>query len=106
MKNTIKAKNGYRINKFKDEFFGEEIRTGITSFVKVDEFTRMVRDGNECVMVCTLTPYCEFKDNELNNECFELCEVFTSVSGNQFVYWRDNEFDIDYISKVPEMYRV
>ena len=36
------------------------------------------------------------------DEMFRRCEVFTTVKGNQFIYWRDEEIDADYITKVPK----
>ena len=34
------------------------------------------------------------------NECYHVCEVFTTIKGNQFIYTRDEEIDEDYLVKV------
>ena len=44
--------------------------------------------------------YEDYKDEERQNEMFRRYEVFTTVKGNQFIYWRDEEIDADYITKV------
>ena len=38
--------------------------------------------------------------NNAGNEAARKCEVFTTVKGNQFVYWRDEEADWDLITKI------
>ena len=36
------------------------------------------------------------------NELAHKVEVFTTVKGNQFIYWRDEESDEDFITKVEQ----
>lgn len=86
MRNTIKAKYGYRVRKVVN------IDTGDEGFG--------VYDGSNLLFVGTKRPYSEYKDDERNNEMFRFCEIFTTVKGNQFIYWRDEEIDEDYITKV------
>lgn len=35
-----------------------------------------------------------------NDETAEKMEVFTTEKSNQFIYWRSNEIDADYLTKV------
>ena len=88
MKDTIKAKSGYWIGNSKAtrEEHGED--------------ARVLLDGQDVVMVCHKRTIEEYDYNKRENECFEKCEVFTTQKGNQFIYWRDNELNEDYITKV------
>ena len=87
MRNTIKAKDGYRVVKVKNIITGEE------------EYR--IDDGCNPLVVAQMRSYEDYKDEERQNEMFRRCEVFTTVDGNQFIYWRDEETDEDYITKVP-----
>lgn len=42
----------------------------------------------------------DYLEEKEGNECFNLCEVFTTQKGNQYIYWRDEEIDEDRITKV------
>ena len=86
MRDTIKAKYGYRVRKVVN------IGTG--------EYGYRVYDGSNPLFVAGKRSYSEYKDDERNNEMFHFCEAFTTVKGNQFIYWRDEEIDADYITKV------
>ena len=86
MRNTIKAKDGYRVVKVKNIITGEE------------EYR--IDDGCNPLVVAQMRSYEDYKDEERQNEMFRRCEVFTTVDGNQFIYWRDEETDEDYITKV------
>lgn len=88
MRDTIKAKDGYRIVKVKNIITGEE-------GYRID-------DGCNPLFVAQKRSYEDYKDEERQNEMFRRCEVFTTVKGNQFIYWRDEEIDADYITKVPK----
>lgn len=88
MTDTIKAKNGYRVKKVKN------IITGETAY-RID-------DGEQPLFVAQKKSREEYESNKSENEAFMVCEVFTTVKGNQFIYWRDNELDEDYITKVPK----
>lgn len=88
MRNTIKAKDAYHVVKCRNIITGEKCW-------RID-------DGSEPLFVaqqCTYEDYLYEKDD---NEMFNLCEVFTTAEGDQFIYWRDEEIDADYITKVPK----
>lgn len=88
MKNTITAKVGYWIGK----------EAGLPKTSK----RRVLLDGQDVVMLCELIPYERYVDEARDNECFEKCEVFTTQKGNQYIYWRDNELDEDYLTRVAQ----
>ena len=87
MRNTIKAKVGY-----------------VVKHLKSDPDTIRLYDGDECLFQGTLRTYEDYIDECVNgnDETAVKCEVFTTVKGNQFVYWRCEEFDEDYLTKVPD----
>lgn len=89
-RNTIKAVSpeGYNVVK---------VRNIIT-----DEIGYRIDDGVQPLFVATLRSYEDYKDEKENNECFMDYEVFTDRNGVQYIYWRDNEIDADYITKVKE----
>lgn len=87
MRDTIKAKDGYRVKKVKNIITGE-------GGYRID-------DGCNPVFVAQKRSYEDYKDEERQNEMFRFCEVFTTVKGNRFIYWRDDELDADYITKLP-----
>ena len=66
---------------------------------KFGENAKALMDGQTLVMVCKLRTLEDFEDERKGNECFELCEIFTTQKGNRYYYWRDNETDEDYITK-------
>lgn len=88
MKDTIKAKDGYRIVKVKN------IITGEVGY-RID-------DGCTPLFVAQKRSYEDYQGEKRQNEMFRFCEIFTTVKGNQFIYWRDDEVDADYITKVPK----
>lgn len=88
MKDTIKAKEEYRVVKVRNIITGEE-------GYRID-------DGAQPLFVAQKRTWEDYKDEKEQNECFNQCEVFTTAKGNQFIYWRDEEIDADYITKVPK----
>ena len=88
MRDTIKAKDGYHVVKVRNIATGEE-------GYRID-------DGRNPLFAAQKRSYEDYKDEERQNEMFRRCEVFTTVKGNQFIYWRDEEIDADYITKVPK----
>ena len=101
MKETIKAKNGYRIKKLAPEFYrGEvEIICGMTLH-KVFYNSRLLLDGNRLVMPAYMISLSD-RDREIrDNEAFYFQERFETLSGNWFEYWRDEEIDCDYLVRV------
>lgn len=88
MRDTIKAKDGYHVVKVRNIATGEE-------GYRID-------DGCNPLFVAQKRSYEDYQDEKQQNECFNQCEVFSTVRGNQFIYWRDEEIDADYITKVPK----
>lgn len=58
---------------------------------------RLLLDGDTPIMLCYKRSYSEMVEEMNDNECFELCEIF-STAKRKYAYWRDNEIDEDYIS--------
>lgn len=85
MRNTIKAKNGY-----------------IVKQLKSDPTQVRVYDGEVFLFEGERRSYEDYVEEVVNegNEMARKCEVFTTVKGNQFVYWRDEEADWDLITKI------
>ena len=88
MRSTITAKIGYRVKRVVNVITGEP--------------ALMVYDGNQPIMVAHAATVEEYTDNRENNEAFCLCEIFKTVKGNTFAYWRDEEVDGDYLTKIGE----
>jgi len=93
MRNTIKAKTGYRIR------YAQRTLEAIGSPNTIKY--AILYDGEEKVMIAELKSHTEYLAEKEDNECFNLCEVFTTEKGNQFIDWRDEELDQDYITKIP-----
>lgn len=91
MRDTIKAKNGYHVYKVRNMVTGEE-------GYRID-------DGKTPLFIAQKRSYEDYKDEERENEMFRRCEIFTTVKGNQYIYWRDEEIDEDYITKVKKIKR-
>lgn len=79
---TIKAEVGYRVSRNKE-----------------DNDLRLLRDGNDPIMIAIIMDYETFLENLFENEAFGVCEVFTTTKGNKFLYARDEEADEDYLIK-------
>lgn len=88
MRDTIKAKDGYHVVKVRN--------------IATSEEGYRIDDGCNPLFVAQKRSYEDYQDEKQQNECFNQCEVFTTVRGNQFIYWRDEEIDADYITKVPK----
>lgn len=91
MKTTINARYGYRVRTMKN--------------TETEQRLVAVYDGTELIMIATPADMDEYNYNKNYNECFEKCEVFATTKGNTFIYWRDNELDIDYVTKARPMSR-
>lgn len=89
MKDTIKAKDGFRV-----------IRLG--SRVSRMEIC-VIFDGDKPLFMAQKRSYIDYQDEKSNNECFRECEVFTTAKGSQFIYWRDEEIGEDYITKAEAL---
>ena len=59
----------------------------------------MVRDGNKDLFVAQKVSEEDYKTEKEQNEAFCFCETFTTIKEDQFIYWRDNELDEDYITQ-------
>lgn len=65
---------------------------------------RILYDGERTIMAATPRTYSDFC-NEVrkgNNESARFCECFRTAKGNTFIYWRDEETDEDFLTKVPD----
>ena len=87
MRNTIKAKVGY-----------------VVWYHKNEPNKVIVCDGDDVLFEGEKRSWEDYKDEVLDegNEMAHKCEVFTTVKGNQFIYWRDEESDEDFITKVEQ----
>ena len=86
MKDTIKAKHEYIVKYVICNIDGAEYR--------------LLYDGDEFVMAAYIMSREDHFANIEGNECYHVCEVFTTRTGKQFVYARDEELDADYLVKV------
>ena len=85
MRDTITANVGY-----------------VVRHLKNNPDTIRLYDGDELLFQGTLRTYEDYVDECVcgNDETAVQYEVFTTVKGNQFVYWRSEEFDEDYLTKI------
>ena len=85
MKNTISAKQGY-----------------IVKVRKSDPTQVAIIDGDDFLFTAERRTYEDYREEVINegNEMAHVCEVFTTIHGGQFVYWRDEEADWDLITKL------
>lgn len=93
---TIRAEVGYRVrksNKLKE--FGY--------LMGYDEPVALM-DGDKVIMLAGLRSYEDYYYEVVRSENEEavLCEVFETVNGNVFVYWRDEEAELDYLTKLEK----
>lgn len=91
---SIHAKVGYRVRKsHKLDEFGY--------LMGYDEPVALM-DGDEVIMLAGLRSYEDYYYELVRseNEAAVLCEVFETVKGNVFAYWRDEEVDLDYLTKL------
>lgn len=88
MKDTIKAKDAFRVINLQDW----------VSRMKIC----LILDGHKPLFMGQKRSYADYQYEKHNNECFHEYEIFTSAKGNQFIYWRDGEIGADYITRVPE----
>ena len=93
MKDTIKAKVGYKVRCFRNGF--GELRA-ITE--RGDNC--LVFDGDKVLYAAQMVPVADYEYNKQNNECFCMCEVFSTIKGSQFIYWIDTETGEDFVTKI------
>ena len=87
MRSTIKAKTGYIVKRLKS-----------------NPNTIRLYDGDELLFQGTLRTYEDYVDECVNgnDESAVKYEVFTTIKGSQFVYWRCEEYDEDYLTKIEK----
>lgn len=61
---------------------------------------RYVKDGNTLLIVAELRTLKDYLDEREQNEMFIKFAVFTTIKGNQYIYWGDLETGEDFITKV------
>lgn len=87
MKDTIKAKNGYKICNGHD--------------ICDNSKYKLLCDGDEILFGVKEIKTREWHEKEIeDNEMYHIVEVFTTIKGNQFIYSRDEETDEDFIVRV------
>ena len=86
MKDTIKARTGYRVINASVKRTGEKFS--------------IINDGDIPLFIAKKRSFEDYECEMSNNESATTCEIFTTVKGNQFIYWRDDEIDEDYITRV------
>ena len=95
MKTTIKAKVGYRVRRI---VFQDPNSENVMLFKN----PCVLRDGDDLVMMAEMRSTADY-DREVvcgENEAAHFCECFITVRGNKFIYWRDEETDEDFLTKV------
>ena len=86
MKDTVKAKHVYIVKRVN---------------VKIGERDlRVLYNGDEFIMLAYVMSREDHFANIEANECYHVCEVFTTITGKQYVYARDEELDADYLINV------
>lgn len=85
-KDTIRAKEGYKIRFSKNKL----------------KNVKYLFDGENLIMIAEVMELNEFEKELSENECFGVCEVFTTLKGNKYIYCRDEEADIDYLVEVND----
>lgn len=88
---TIRSQGaGYSVVK------GRNIITGKTCY--------LIKDGEEPLFVAQRRTMEDFLDEVENggNECAHIVEVFETIKGNRFIYWRDEESGEDFITRIEK----
>ena len=97
MRTTIKAKTGYRVRKVL-------IQDPNSDLAILYKKPCVLRDGEELVMIADLRTISDYKSEveQGENEAARFCECFVTVKGNRFIYWRDEESDEDFLTKIED----
>ncbi len=90
MKDTIKAKIGYKVK------YGKLKAISIHGFLDI----ATIYDGEEPIFNAYVRTMEDYKDEKRQNECFIFHEQFTTIKGNRFIYWGDTETGADYLTKI------
>ena len=91
MRNTINAREFYQVTKGRHKVTNEVLYG--------------VYDGEQLLFAAERRSYEDYLDEKEGNEMFHLCEVFTTKKGNQFIYWRDEEIDKDFLNNIEDQKR-
>lgn len=83
---TIEAKNGYRVFKGTNKITGEPIR--------------VLKDGDEIIMIAQPLTVKEHNDMIEGNEMYVVFETFKTVHGGTYIYSHDMEIDVDYLVRL------
>jgi hypothetical protein len=88
MKATIKADDCYKVNRIYD--YDSTACYGL------------LKDGNKSIMIAEIKSYYEYQNDVIYgmNEAAHFCECFVTAKGNAWIYWRDEEIDEDYLTKI------
>lgn len=92
MKNTIESEKGYRAFRLV-EVDTDGINLKYSGFMKLFS-------GGALIMVAEERTIEEFAKEKQCNECFAFFEIFTTMRGNQFIYWGDTECGKDYLTRI------
>lgn len=86
MKNTIIARDFYEVKLF----------IGLKS----GKLKARILDGGKYIFTATVTSFIDYFDECVmhNNECACVQEVFSDKNNIQYIYWRDEENDVDYLT--------
>lgn len=97
MRVTIKPEVGYRVRHAKPETVSDTFIDSLGYDKPV-----ILMDGSDAIMVAGLRSLEDYIDEckNGNNEMATFCERFTTIKGNQFVYWRDEETDDDFLTLI------
>lgn len=93
MTDTIRAKYAYRVVRLNNKL----------SSAPYQETLYRIDDGIHRLLLVHKRSIEDFRDERENNEMFKFCEVFTTSKGNQYIYWRDEEIDADYITQIKRV---
>ena len=86
MKTTIRAENGYTVKKILN--------------LKTGEVKRILRDGDDIILIADIASFEQYKDDIENNEGFNFCECFETIKGTKYIHYCDTEDDIDYLVRL------
>lgn len=95
MKDTVKAKNYYRVLKYSES--SESVKGKSNKELGV-----LLLDGDVILFSARLRPMEDFfyEVVEGNNEHAYYHDVFTTRKGNQFIYWEDKKTLEDFLTRV------
>ena len=79
LRNTIKAKNGYRV-------------------IEHDNIPALF-DGDRLIMEGCTTTMAYHNKLLTTYDSYHVCAIIQTIKGGQYIYARDEEFDLDYLVK-------